>query len=115
MSHPERPPCWPEGEPCPNTCARALYSRVVDNHHALHGSWSGWRFAGRDLVAPDGQRINPERLRGLLMRDAAELRLAGFRSRREAEANKRRHGGDNLVTVHVVQLDQYRPGGLAAG
>ena len=32
----------------------------------LEGAWLGWRLRGRDLVSPDGDRISPERLRGLM-------------------------------------------------
>lgn len=42
------------------------YQRVVHNHVALYGPWRGWRMAGRVLVSPDGDRITPERLRGIL-------------------------------------------------
>lgn len=51
------------------------YRRVVENHTPLHGPWEGWRMAGRDLVAPDRQRISPERLRGLLFREASRKYL----------------------------------------
>lgn len=44
-------------------------------------SWAGWRFSGRLLVSPDGDRITPERLRGLLWRDAQEQRAAAVRAR----------------------------------
>lgn len=60
----------------PNACATAHYARIVSNQAALHGPWAGWRLAGRDPVSPDRQRISPERLRGLLFRDASEKRLA---------------------------------------
>lgn len=52
-----RPPCWPMGAPCPNSCAQDLHRRVVTNHVELTGPWAGWRLAGRDLVAPSGERI----------------------------------------------------------
>ena len=71
-----RPPCWPEGRPCPNACARAQHERIVHNRHELHGPWHGWRFAGRELVSPDGDRINAERLRGLLFAESLRRRYA---------------------------------------
>lgn len=77
-----RPPCWPVGKPCPNACARAYYHELVDNHRTLTGPWTGWRLAGRDLISPDRQRINPQRLRGLLFRQDAEARIARNRFNR---------------------------------
>lgn len=75
-----RPPCWAEGSPCPNACARAHYERVVHNHHPLYGPWAGWRLAGRDLVSPGraktALRISPLRLMGLLWREATAARVA---------------------------------------
>lgn len=73
----KRPPCWPEGKPCPNSCAQALYDRKVYNRHHLPSPWDGWRFAGRVLVSPEGDRIAPERLRGILWREASEKRRSG--------------------------------------
>ncbi|WP_425611930.1 DUF3693 domain-containing protein [Xanthomonas campestris] len=32
-----RPPCWPAGAPCPNSCAHDLHRRVVTNHVELTG------------------------------------------------------------------------------
>lgn len=70
-----RPPCWEPGTQCPNSCANDYYRRVIDNHVALTGPWAGWRLAGRDLVAPSGERIPERRLRGLLWyANAADLR-----------------------------------------
>lgn len=104
-----RPPCWPEGQRCPNTCAGDLHRRLVDNHVDLTGPWVGWRMRGRDLVSPDGDRITPERLRGLVFRQRAEDRLAAARARRAALATPRQ-----LVRVVVVDLGEYRQHGLAA-
>lgn len=81
------------------------YERVVHNKTDLHGPWSGWRLAGRDLVAPDGQRLPPQRLRGLLWREQMELRRAGFTSRRKAEKGVR-HGAQ--VKVVIVSLADWQ-------
>lgn len=105
-----RPPCWPEGQ-SPNDCACALYERTVHNRTPLHGEWSGWELRGRDLVAPDGQRITPGRLRGLMWRDALELRRAGYASRRAAEKARSLR---QPVKVIVVELAALRFDGLAA-
>lgn len=50
------------------------YQRVVHNHVALYGPWRGWRMAGRVLVSPDGDRITPERLRGILFGEKFRIR-----------------------------------------
>ena len=99
-----RPPCWEPGKQCPNNCARDHYRRVIDNHVNLSGPWAGWRLAGRDLVAPSGERIPERRLRGLLWRaDAADLRDA-TRKRNAA----RKAGQRSMVKVVVVDLGDWR-------
>lgn len=57
--------------------------------------------AGRDLVAPDGARISPERLRGLLWRQEAEERRDAARTRREKRVSS------GLVTVLRVRNDDW--------
>lgn len=69
-------PCHQIGQDM-NRCAAALYEWRIYGNGPLHGRWwSGWRIAGRELVSPDGQRISPERLRGLLFRESSEARIA---------------------------------------
>ncbi|WP_028839695.1 DUF3653 domain-containing protein [Thermomonas fusca] len=80
LSDTEPRPCHVLGKR-PPPCAEAHYRRIIDNHVTLHGPWAGWRLAGRDLVSPDGERINPQRLRGLLFRQDAEARIATARAR----------------------------------
>lgn len=61
----------------PNHCAAALYEwRIYGNGYLFGRWWSGWRIAGSELVSPDGQRINPQRLRGLLFQQDAQARIA---------------------------------------
>lgn len=79
MPNPLRPACWPEGQPCPNACARAQHERIVHNRHELQGPWHGWRFAGRELISPEGDRINAERLRGLLFAESLRQRCTKTR------------------------------------
>ncbi|MEG3191611.1 hypothetical protein [Lysobacter sp. D1-1-M9] len=76
--------------------------------------WYGWKLRGRELVSPDRQRISRTRLEGLLWRDAMELRLAGYASRRKAEAAKVAAGRRQLVKVVVVELGEYRRHGVGA-
>lgn len=85
--------------------------QVID----FEGEWYGWRLRGRHLVSPDGQRITAERLRGLLWRDASELRLAGYASRRTAEQAQRAARYGPKIKVVVIDLADYRAHGLAAG
>lgn len=80
LSDTDRRPCHKVGKD-PTPCALAHYRRVIENRLSLHGPWAGWRLAGRDLVSPDGERINPQRLRGLLFRQDAEARIATARAR----------------------------------
>lgn len=82
MDHEIRP-CHRIGE-TPNACAAAHYRRVIENHIHLSGAWAGWRLAGRDLVSPDRERISPERLRGLLFRQASEDRVSSAAARNRA-------------------------------
>lgn len=75
------PPCWPDGQPCPNACADALYQRNVYGRQHLTAEWQGWRLAGRVLVSPDGDRISPERLRGILFREAMRVRRTAIQQK----------------------------------
>jgi hypothetical protein len=97
-------------KPTPEEAMDFLFDFLVHNHADLVGQWYGWKLRGRHLVTPAGDRLTPERLAGLVWRDAAELRLAGFTSRRKAEAAKR----SPKVRVVVVDLQDYRERGLAA-
>jgi hypothetical protein len=80
-------------------------------HIDLTDEWYGHRIRGRFLVDPNGQRITPERLAGLMWRDAAELRLAGFESRRRAEAENRAKQYGPRVRVVVIELAEFRANG----
>lgn len=91
----------------------AHYDRTVHNRTPLYGPWAGWRMAGRDLVAPDGARINPERLRGLAWRDEMELRRAGFASRRRAEKAVQHGAKVKVVIVDLADWQQRHLGRLA--
>lgn len=77
--------------------------------HGNH-TWAGWRWtdSGRYLVSPDGDRMTAERLRGLVWRDAMELRRAGYASRRKAEAGKRANQYGAKVKVVIVELSDWK-------
>lgn len=74
-----RPPCWRDGQPCPNQCAADEYRRVVFNHQWLHGPWAGWRMAGARLITPSRDWIAPNTLDRLIYR---EQRLFQYGKRR---------------------------------
>lgn len=94
--------------PTPAEAMQFMADAKLNGRIDLSGKWSGWKLRDRDLVSPDGQRISPQRLEGLLWRDAMELRLAGFANRRQAEKERQ------VVRVVVVRLQDYRQNGIAA-
>lgn len=53
----KNPPCWPDGQPPPNRCAATLFQRVTSGNTELHGEWTGWRIAGRELITPQRRRV----------------------------------------------------------
>jgi hypothetical protein len=95
------------------TLARRIGGGSVTDHD-FDGEWYGWRLRGRLLVSADGQRMTPERLRGLMWRDKMELRRAGFASRRKAEEAARVANRRQMVKVVIVDLADYRLRGVAA-
>lgn len=68
-----QPPCIMPRQPI-NDCARKLYAEKVLGHVDLSADWAGWRLRGRWLISPEGDRINPQRLRGILFRESNEKR-----------------------------------------
>ncbi|MCC6756733.1 MAG: hypothetical protein IT474_02055 [Arenimonas sp.] len=92
------PPCVRLGEPL-NPCARARYEEQILKHLNLTGDWNGWKFRGRDLVSPDGERISPERLRGILYKEKAD------KSKRHAAAVA---AGNAQEPGRIIRLDSYR-------
>lgn len=70
-----QPPCLIPAQPM-NDCARRVYQEKVLGHVDLAADWAGWKLRGRWLISPDGDRINPLRLRGILFREAQEQRIA---------------------------------------
>lgn len=62
------PPCVRLGVPM-NPCARARYAEQVLGELDLFDAWKGWKFRGNYLVSPDGLKVNPQRLRGILFRE----------------------------------------------
>lgn len=92
------PPCVKIGEEL-NYCARIRFAEQVLNHVALFNEWQGWKFKGRDLVSPDGLRINPERLRGFLFREKID------RLRHEAAvAQQSTHFGKSPKSAQIIEL-----------
>ena len=96
-----QPPCIKPGASV-NPCARRLYAEKVLGHVDLSADWAGWRLRGRWLVSPEGDRVNPQRLRGILFREANE---------------KRRHkaGSKNGLHGEGAQVYQLRPSPVRPG
>ncbi len=46
-------------------------------------SWNGWRLRGRFLVSPHGDRITPERLEGIVLREDLHQRYHVAKVKRE--------------------------------
>lgn len=67
------PPCIMRNKAL-NPCARARYAERVLGHLDLPADWAGWRLRGRWLISPEGDRMTPERLRGLMFRECLEQR-----------------------------------------
>ena len=63
---------------------------------------------GRIAAELTGPAMTPERLVGLAWRDKMELRLAGYASRRKAQAGKAIAGRRQMVKVVVVDLGDFR-------
>ena len=70
-----QPPCLVPDTPM-NDCARRLYQEKVLGHVDLAADWAGWKLRGKWLISPDGERINPLRLRGILFREDGEKRVS---------------------------------------
>ena len=90
---------WPA---LPDPCAAALHDRTVYNRQHLGGPWTGWCIAGRELVSPDGDRISPERMRGILWRQQTEAR------RDAAQARRKKRVGRMVTVVRIDQDDWHR-------
>jgi hypothetical protein len=49
-------------------------------------AWHGWRLKGRLLVSPNGDRLTPERLQGIVIREALHQRYHVAKIKREHAA-----------------------------
>lgn len=70
----------------------------MHGHTELRADWLGWKQRRRYLVSPDGQRISPERMRGIMRLDA-EARRDAARTR-----NAKAKVLQGPVKVVVVEL-----------
>lgn len=100
-------------KPTPEEALQFMHDALVYQRIDFTGRWHGWRMRGRDLVSPDGDRISPERLTGLLWRVQAEARRDAARAKREAAERAR----SPVVTVLRVRLTDWQQEhfGAAAG
>lgn len=84
------------------TCEEAMQfmaDALVYQRLDFTGPWHGWKMRGRDLVSPDGDRLSPERLRGLAWRQASEARRDAARAKRLA------YEGISKQVVTVLRID----------
>ena len=52
------------------------FARIAENRFSLHWEdWSGWRFSGRYLIAPDRERFTAQRLRGIAWEQRLRSRI----------------------------------------
>lgn len=79
---------------------------------AMPDEWSAWRFKGNELISPDRDRITPERLKGLLWRDAQERRLADIRARNQAKTAGHR-GQVTVIRMPCADWHRERFGTIA--
>lgn len=100
-------------KPTPQEALNFMFEATVYQRIDFTGPWQGWRLRGRDLVSPDGDRISPERLKGIAWRMQAEARRDSARAKREALERAR----EPVVTVIRLPLSDWQREhfGVAAG
>jgi hypothetical protein len=106
-----RPPCWVDGQK-QNPCAVAHYDHVVNGHVDLRADWLGWKQRGKWLVSPQGDRISPERMKGILWRLQAEDRLAIAKAR-NAQGKAVRHQPVKVVVIDLADWHTRNVGTMA--
>lgn len=89
--------------------------RVVEILTPMPPEWLGWQIRGNYLVTPTGEKIHKRRVEGMAFREGLELRRAGYASRRAAEAGKSGRQYGPRVKVVIIDLQDYRLNGVAAG
>ena len=92
-------------KPTPEQALQFMADAVLYQRIDFTGPWHGWKLRGRDLVSPDGDRISPERLKGLAWRLAQEARRDAARAKRETQER----AAKGVVTVlRVDAIDWHR-------
>lgn len=100
--------------PSPDQAITWYYNLVVKNQTPLYGPWSGWRLAGRDLVAHDGTRFSTERLRGLAWHQEMSTRLNTAKARKMAEKRSSRRQTVKVVIVELADWLERRTFGVTS-
>lgn len=101
-----------ESRLCHATCFHC-HAEHTSAHYApgcvqQNGPRAGWRMVGRDLVAPVGAWISPERLRGLAWQQEASSRLNSARAINALR--KRGSPGSDLAATPPGTLSRVRRG-----
>lgn len=101
----DRPPCWPEGRTCPNSCAERLLTEHTTGNVDLQGEWNGWRVRRDVLVSPAGKRIRLAQLERL-------VDLHGFTTRTRARAlgDQASDVGDRAASHTPIEANGFRRG-----
>lgn len=111
MIETKNPPCHEVGKQ-PNACAFARYDRMIHNKAPLYGEWTGWRMAGRHLVAPNGVRFSPKELDAIAWaRKHAELRER--KAERLADDQRRQELDRRVIVLASVTPARERFAGCA--
>ena len=62
-------------EPSQAEAMEFMYQVLVNGQLDLRNEWNGWKLRGPYLVAPNGDRILPQRLLGLLYTEKLQKRV----------------------------------------
>lgn len=75
-----------------------------------HPAWTGWRFAGREIVSPDRLRVSADVLRHLIHMHHIRLHheRVGLAARARAAKEKRSPGGHVATPPRIIPLATWR-------
>lgn len=92
--------------PTPEEAERFMFDALVYQHIDLTGPWEGWKIRGRELVAPDKERIPVGELVGLLIHYRAKF--GHHRARRRTAASIADQVPSNVVPFASAAVERLR-------